>query len=730
MGFNSKTGHQTYTIAPAMSVTDDDSGAAAAANYTEAATESLLPAEAGTEPPAAPATESAEVAAATQQVADSASLPSEPAPDTGEENPVLLKDTEAAAEPEPPDMAAADQTTVTELEEQSGTEQKADPQPGVDQTPLDRWPDALIAVPEAPPEGLATGTPVLIGGEDLKDSTATLMAYVSDEGPREVLLATVSEEAEVKIFDALSGSVGKTVPVTVQEPLDGRLPVDEEEQLYEMTAKAAKSVNHKLSAQIEIPEHTQQYVTKATQALDGVINNPESTDDEVAMAKHYKQFTEAAQKVIDGEDTSKVSFVTPHEVHGTVAVTKQVPAPPEDGGLQGTQRNATRIQPKLDPVTGISSWDGVARSQSNGPEYAIDLGEGYTAVYRPHAGNGSHHEYSIRGQLEIHAPQGAGHGHELVQRLGQINLVNRPMTAAEGEWTYLRNNITAQGLESTPHVNAAVASARHLEDMQLQEIFHARSREAVGMDQAGLQRLAKEFQLEAAARCLPQKVNLVRDAVAKATGYTSGAELAAHPGYEPVPRKTAGWLTWGRFDVTTKQATVEKAFAGKGLKHSIHENNLVDMFNTGVLASTERRATMGVEPGKGWSEDADKNSGGANSVFLRVHKPHDGQQETGLFWDNPAKILNRSDFYAYKSDMYGTAKSNSVPPIRDPFEAAKLNKYSSNEVMIPHGLDLLDADAPSRIVTNSSKVKKRLLDMFASRGITHLGAKPVAEVVQ
>ena len=70
--------------------------------------------------------------------------------------------------------------------------------------------------------------------------------------------------------------------------------------------------------------------------------------------------------------------------------------------------------------------------QANGKEYAIDLGDGWSAVYRPYAANdpGST-EFSMRGQLEVHAPVGAGHGKQLVDRLEQLHLVNAPMTAAE-----------------------------------------------------------------------------------------------------------------------------------------------------------------------------------------------------------------------------------------------------------------------------------------------------------
>ena len=54
---------------------------------------------------------------------------------------------------------------------------------------------ALTPVPDTLPEGSAAGIPVLAGGEDLLDSTVTLLSYSAPGGPREVLFATVTDAA-------------------------------------------------------------------------------------------------------------------------------------------------------------------------------------------------------------------------------------------------------------------------------------------------------------------------------------------------------------------------------------------------------------------------------------------------------------------------------------------------------------------------------------------------------
>lgn len=119
--------------------------------------------------------------------------------------------------------------------------------------------------------------------------------------------------------------------------------------------------------------------------------------------------------------------LAPHEVSQKVTVTEHVTAPAEDvpEGLLPTRiRGATRIAPEL--KDGSARWDGKTRARAQGKEYVVDLGDGYQAIYRPYRAPGKESpDFSQLGALEIVAPQGEGHGPELVQRMGQINLVNR-----------------------------------------------------------------------------------------------------------------------------------------------------------------------------------------------------------------------------------------------------------------------------------------------------------------
>ncbi|MHC3392864.1 hypothetical protein ACLQ2E_25865 [Streptomyces lavendulocolor] len=594
----------------------------------------------------------------------------------------------------------------------------------------------LTPVPAAPPVGEPTGTPILVGGDDFINSEATLVAYDSPDGPREVLLTHISEEAEEKLLDALSIPGTHMEEIQVEEEVKERLDLDKEKKLAELTKTAVSSVQHKLKTGSPMSDASIAKHQAAVDAVSAVLNDPSISDDEKAMAQHYMDQLNVVKDKIDNGG-APMPWMDAYEVTATKMVTKQIPVPngdPEPGTLAATVRKASRIKANLNPETGQTSWDGVTRSSANGTEYEIDMGDGWKAVYRPYKENDPKTtEYSLRGQLEVHAPAGAGHGKDLVERLEQLHLMNKPMTAAEGEWTYLANNIKAQGLEGAPGMKAAMETAQGLQDLQVQEIVHQRMESLMGLDSDALQTAMKRIHLEASHKVLPMKVEVVRDAVAKASGFASGAELAASPGYEPTPSTGGKWLTWSRFDVTGKKAEVQEAFKGRSLTHNLNGGDLASLLGTGVLASTEKRAVMGIGGGLGMSEQADKMTGGANSVFLRVKKTPSKPGGGRLIWDDPSVLMQRSDYYAYNGDHYGAINPahghyNAGAITRDPMKIAKFTG-SSNEIMFRNGIDLLGAEAPSRIVCHTAAERSSILASLTSRGITQLGGKPVEDVL-
>lgn len=599
--------------------------------------------------------------------------------------------------------------------------------------------EALIPIPQTVETGRIAGEPLLVGGADLVDSLATLIAYEDPAGPREVLHATVDEAAESKLLEALALSEEKLVPVAVEKEVHGRLPMDEQHQLFEQLETVVKSVNHHLKQGDGVPDHTKENHGKLVAQLQKLENDPATTDDEKAMLAHYRASADQVAERLDPgfanayQNGGKVPKLAPHEVSQKVTVTEHVPAPAEDApeGLLPTRiRGATRIAPEL--KNGRAHWDGRGRARGQGKEYVVDLGDGYEAIYRPYTATGKDSpDFSHRGTLEIVAPQGEGHGQELVRRLGQINLVNRGMTAGEGEWAYLVRNVWAQQLDRHKVVTEALSDADGLEDAMQEVLIAERAHQAVGMNEEHLVRFAKHIRLEAEARALPEKVRVVREAVAKAAGFGTGADLVASAGYDPTPRKSGGWLVWDRFDVAAQADEVNAAFGQKGLSHNLTGRNLLDVLkNGGVLASTERRRLMGITGAKGMSETADMTTGGARSIFLRVSSKPGG---ASLFWEDPARLLRRADWYAYPSDHFGSLNPESSHSTkgqtRSPQAVAGFNG-GSNEVMFRDGIDLLGPEAPTRIKCSNSSERAQVLALLGQKGIAHLGGRPVEEVVQ
>lgn len=606
----------------------------------------------------------------------------------------------------------------------------------------------VTPVPQALAVGDMTGEAVLVGGHDIDDSVVTLVAYDSPDGPREVLYGWTTPEADAKILAALALDDEQLVAVQVETDIVGRLPLDEDNTLYEQLTTVVKSVNHHLKADDGIPAHTVTNLNNLVARLDELAES--ASDDEAEMLAGYRNACDAIRQRIDDPTTAaatyhdggKVAFLQPHTMTGTATVTKMVPKPADDppaGLLAATIRPATRIAPTLDPTTGIGSWDGTARHKAGetaGVEYAIDLGDGWTAVHRPHtlpdptstATSAGH-----RGFLEVIAPAGAGHAPEAVERLGQLHLGNRPMTAAEAEYAYLRRNVWAQRLDTDPTITAATAAAAALDDSMTELVLAERADQAHGLDDSGLTRLARTVRLEGEARALGPKTRMIGDAMAQRLGLASIDELRAQPGYDPTPHRTGGWMTFDRFDVTADPHAVN--YSGKALYHRVTGNNLDQIIrNSGLLAATERRRAMGISAGVGMSETSDMISGGSRAVDLRIGKPP--ASKTGgphLVWDDPHRLLRRADWYAYDGDHYAATVDeghySTAGQTRDPAKVAGFSS-GSNEVLFRNGIDLLsEREGPDRIVCSSKTQRTKVLNALKARDITHLAGTPIDKAV-
>ena len=614
------------------------------------------------------------------------------------------------------------------------------------------WEDAVTPIPETIEVGDPNGVALLIGGADIDGSSATIMAYADPKGgeAREVLFTTITPEAEAKLLEALAPTEEKLIPQTVEVEKSGVISYDTENQIFDNLKTAAISVNHHMKEGDGFPEHTIDRINEMDTLVKAALA---SDDDEVKkMGQHYESTISALKERIqpdyseDYYEGGKIPQVVPFETVWKEEETQWIKDPSQGptGGdkLEASARAAGRV--KAEMVDGVVQWDGKKRSKAGGIEYIIELPDGYKAVYHPYVYDGqslSSDPYSLRGQLELHCPGGEGHAKELVDVLGSLNIVNRPMNHSEGEWTYLMKNIEAQGLGEKAEVSKAVSdSAAFVEHVNQTLLYDKHKDEAIALYQAndmdGIEKLGRKIALESEAAALPRRVRMVRDAIAKATGHANGKELEESSAYNPVPRRSGGWMVFDRFDVANKKEELSKVWQDKVVYCSVtgkgSGGSLVDIFkNGGVLASTERRQIMGITVST-MSPGADMTTGGAKSVFLRAG--NSSEHSNSIVWDKPVeRLLKRTDWYAFGSDHFGSinpGSSHSTKGLtRNPGQVAGFTGNSGNEIMFQDGLDLLGADAPSRVNCSSKSERDQIRKILKDRGITHIGTKLVTDVI-
>src|SRR5699024_6281980 len=254
----------------------------------------------------------------------------------------------------------------------------------------------------------------------------------------------------------------------------------------------ARSINHHRAKGTNIPQHTRDRLDSVTEQLQQLQHDTTADTDSAMLAHYAAAAAQCQERLQPGFDKpyaegGKIPMIDPYEHHGTATITKMVPDPNYTAeGLTVISRPLSRIKPTLGS-DGIATWNGTSRQRSpnGGTELAVDLGDGYTAVVRPGSMNKPGAcDYSIRNTLEVIAPAGSGHQHHLVAQLGKLNLVNRPMSKAEAEWTYLQRNIYAHQLEQHPAVTEALQHAAGLEDAYEQSLLTQRGHQAVGMNKA------------------------------------------------------------------------------------------------------------------------------------------------------------------------------------------------------------------------------------------------------
>lgn len=169
--------------------------------------------------------------------------------------------------------------------------------------------------------------------------------------------------------------------------------------------------------------------------------------------------------------------------------------------------------------------------------------------------------------------------------------------------------------------------------------------------------------------------------------------------------------------------------ASNGISHLTHvvsnDNVLPNILDGNGVLSSRNRFERGIFT-KGMSTGSDFNSGGADSVFVRIARK--GPQEfynTTLIID--AKQLGRMDWYSFPSDMFGRTSvdmlrdRNGVNLLREMTERA----FGSNETMFRNGIP---TEAIKGVVVDKYK-RDSVLQMLKDAGINEVNGTPIEKFV-
>lgn len=641
-------------------------------------------------------------------------------------------------------------------------------------------PDSPALPPTVPlPVGFPPGTPVLVGGADLYDSAATLTSYRSTKDPtssHEVLHARVTPEGEAKLIEALGLADVKMVPVAKTVTHHGPVDLDASHNLHPQIQTIAISVNARMKKAAgpcsgvtadgsacknpADPSDDLCWLHRNSERIDDLRSSLDAadaaatTDAEKAMVAQYRaHLAVIEERCVDGYpvaydqggkiDPPLTQFETTWTSEETV-YEEQAVSDVDAALLPTVERQATRINPTIDEH-GVTCWDGKSTSKSQGREWKIDLGDGYTAVYRPRTladlAGGDH--VSGMGRLTVIAPPGEGHADALVNRLGRLHLTNRPLNRRQAEYAFLERNIEAMGLSDHALIVAARAQGQVIDDAYAEEVTAERFAEFLATPPDQITDLTKEIRSEGETRALPDRVRVMRNALAAAAGWGDGDSLSDDASYDPTPVPSAGWVKFRRIDMAPGTAGAQ-AWSGLRVLHQVADKpggRFVDMIrNGGTLASQERRRTYGTPKGLGWSEGPDAVSMGGSSVFFRgtpaTGKVSAGSYSATLVWSGGdlAGLLGQTGWYASAGDKFGALNPHdhhydAAGISRDPVKAAGWASSSNAEIMVEDGVDFLRTNPPTRIVVGSQAGRAEVLAALHDAGFDTLGGRPAADVV-
>lgn len=190
----------------------------------------------------------------------------------------------------------------------------------------------------------------------------------------------------------------------------------------------------------------------------------------------------------------------------------------------------------------------------------------------------------------------------------------------------------------------------------------------------------------------------------------------------------------GYFTIVDKGASERYQQEGKLfiVHHVYNQDNLPNLLENGLLASHER-FKRGITV-TGMSTKEDFATGGADSVFVRAIPQNASDAAYGFGYGvdliiDP-KVLDRTDWYAYNQDSYGTTspeRFNDRPSAEEFFATQRKNYDPRNEIMMRRGIS---PEMISAIVVGTEEMKIQLIAHLQGLGISDMNNIPFEDFIK
>lgn len=604
-------------------------------------------------------------------------------------------------------------------------------------------------LPDELETGRALGHPVLVADGDITDSTVVAMRYAdptTGAPSADVLHLSLTPEGEQRMLAALGldGTHMETVVTDVTK--HGVHPLDTQHGLGDKVGQIARSYNSRVKKGeplAEIRSVNDPRLEALQQAFTDASAKAGDDPAAQAMLAHYQAHIETL-----GARLSATSEPPPYLEGGKIdppldnwegeyieQVSEQVTVPNGDlagAALPTVEVQGQRIKASLDMDTGKASWKRGSYTKKECPKkmWKVDLGDGYQALYYPEEHTSGTQGFAFRRRMTVIAPKN-GDAAGAMERLDRLHLSGTPMRAAQAEYTYLENNLSALGLLDHPTVQQARVQAAEFSQAIAQTRIKDRFDELATLPAEQRPEWIRRQRIAAEAQALPHRARRLRDAAAEVCGYPSGAALAADPSYQPTPTVGTTGATYQRFRPSPTAADPAKL----SLTHNVTGGmqTLISMARTGGLACTVKRRTMGIEQNMGMSESSDISSGGGSAVFTHLTsgtKKKPSHSKPQLIWTGKQAeaALGRCDWYATPGDNFGATNpedyhyTTKVTSQRD-----KVDSWGHGQLMFKNGVSFT-THPPTWIVAGSSRPK--VIAAFHESGVTHFAdGRKVEDVV-